>query len=97
MIDDMLALLEEMNEAGRIEYDDYRALHDAVSVIALPAAATSAAVVIPRCQHEGCGDTITRSEPPATGWEHMLTAHGVKFDHEATPPVAATGEEVDRG
>lgn len=37
MIDDTLALLDEMNEAGRIEYDDYRALHDAVSVIALPA------------------------------------------------------------
>ena len=42
--------------------------------------------MIPRCQHEGCGDTITRGEAPATGWEHMLTAHGVTFDHEAKAP-----------
>ena len=31
MSSDALAYLDEMNEAGRIEYDDYRNLHDLIS------------------------------------------------------------------
>lgn len=37
MSTDALAYLDEMNEAGRIEYDDYRNLHDLISGAVEPA------------------------------------------------------------
>lgn len=34
LIDDALSYLDEMNNTGRIEYDDYSNLHDLISTIA---------------------------------------------------------------
>lgn len=41
-VDDVLAILDEMNEDSAIAYEDYERLHDAVSMIVLPERATAA-------------------------------------------------------
>ena len=84
MIDDTLALLDEMNEAGRIEYDDYRALHDVISVITLPIPDADVAGRIARALEEAA-----EKHPNPVVRLNLSDAADIARSH-ATPPVAAT-------
>ena len=86
MIDDTLALLDEMNEAGRIEYDDYRALHDAVSVITLPIPDADVAERIARALEEAA-----EKHPNPIVRLNLSDAADIARSH-ATPPVSVEVE-----
>jgi len=73
-VDDVLSLLDEMNEQGRVEYADYSQLHDAIA----------ATLGGGECECEG---TIEwQWTGPTTYYEHELTCGHVITSVDNEPP-----------